>query len=339
MKVLAGDIGGTKTSLAIFEVNGTKLESLAEEKYPSGEYSSLDEIVEKFIKEHNYIPEWGSFGIAGPVRNGIAKTMNLPWVVDAQKMEEEIGFKKVWLLNDLEANAWGISALEEKDFLVLNAGKPDPDGNVSIISAGTGLGEAGLYWNGEELRPFASEGGHSDFSPNSDLEIALLQFLKKRYAQGAHVSWERVVSGMGIGNIYDFLCEHRGAETPDWLTEEIKTGDKAASISKAAEDNRCPLCAETLKLFVHLYGAEAGNQALKIMATSGVYIGGGIAPRNIEYFRNSTFMDSFCDKGRMEQMMRDMPVKIILNQRTALYGPAIFAGSKIQSGGLCRSIH
>ncbi|MEA3419910.1 MAG: glucokinase, partial [Campylobacterota bacterium] len=306
MKVLAGDIGGTKTSLAIFEVNGTRLESLAEEKYPSDAYGSLAEIVQKFVKAQNHIPEWGSFGIAGPVRNGIAKTMNLPWVVDAKKMADEIGFKKVWLMNDLEANAWGISALEEKDFFVLNEGEPDPDGNASIISAGTGLGQAGLCWNGEALRPFASEGGHSDFSPNSDLEIALLQFLKKRYAQDSHVSWERVVSGMGIGNIYDFLCDHRGAETPDWLAEEIKTGDKAASISKAADDSRCSICAETLKLFVHLYGAEAGNQALKIMSTAGVYLGGGIVAKNIEYFRNSTFMDSFCSKGRMEQIMCDM---------------------------------
>ena len=330
MRVLAGDIGGTKTSLAIFEVNGTKLESLVEKTYPSGDYSSLDEIVKDFVKDQEQIPQWGSFGIAGPVRNGIAKTMNLPWVVDAQKMADEIGFKKVWLMNDLEANAWGIAALQEEDFFVLNEGKPDLEGNASIISAGTGLGQAGLYYNGEQLRPFACEGGHSDFSPQSDLEIALLQFLKKRYAPDSHVSGERVVSGMGIGNIYDFLCEYHGAETPDWLAEEIKTGDKAASISEAAADNRCPICAETFKLFVHLYGAEAGNQALKIMATSGVYIGGGIAPRNLEQFKNSTFMDSFCAKGRMADIMRDIPVKIILNQRTALYGPAVFAGTAVR---------
>ena len=330
MKVLAGDIGGTKTDLAIFEVNGTKLEVLAEKKYPSGDYSSLDEIVKDFVKDQEEIPQWGSFGIAGPVRNGIAKTMNLPWVIDAEKMAKEIGFKKVWLMNDLEANAWGIGALQEEDFFVLNEGKPDLEGNASIISAGTGLGQAGLYYNGEQLRPFACEGGHSDFSPQSDLEIALLQFLKKRYAPDSHVSWERVVSGMGIGNIYDFLCDYHGAETPDWLAEEIRTGDKAASISIAASGNRCPICAEAFKLFVHLYGAEAGNQALKIMATSGVYIGGGIAPRNLDQFKNSTFMDSFCAKGRMKQMMQDMPVKIILNQRTALYGPAIFAGTEVK---------
>ncbi len=331
MRVLAGDIGGTKTSLAIFEVNGNKLESLTEETYPSGDYASLDEIVQKFVATQENIPEWASFGIAGPVRNGIAKTMNLPWIVDAKKMADEIGFKKVWLMNDLEANAWGIRALREEDFFILNEGKSNQNGNASIISAGTGLGQAGLYWDGKELRPFASEGGHTDFSPNSDLEIALLQFLKKRYAPDSHVSWERVVSGMGIGNIYDFLCDYRGAETPDWLIEEIKTGDKAASISKAAGDNRCPVCAETFQLFVHLYAAEAGNQALKIMATSGVYIGGGVAPKNLEQFKNSTFMDSFTDKGRLKEIMQDIPVKIILNQRTALYGPAVFIGTEVNS--------
>jgi len=329
VKVLAGDIGGTKTSLAVFEVNGTRLELLAEEIYPSGDYASLDAIVQKFIQTQEQIPEWGSFGIAGPVRNEQARTTNLPWHIDAKKLAEKAGFRKVWLLNDLEANAWGISALEDKDFFVLNEGNPDPDGNASIISAGTGLGEAGLYWDGEKLCPFAAEGGHSSFSPGSEKEIALLKFLQKRYCDDGHVSWERVVSGMGIENIYDFLCEQQEVGTPDWLTEEIKIGDKAASISKAASDSRCPVCAETLKLFVHIYGAEAGNQALKIKATAGVYIGGGIAPKNLDHFRDSTFMDSFCSKGRMEQMMRDMPVKIILNQRTALYGPAIFADSII----------
>ncbi len=316
--------------MAIFEVNGTKLESLAEKKYPSGNYSSLDEIVKDFVKDQEEIPQWGSFGIAGPVRNGIAKTMNLPWIVDAEKMAKEIGFKKVWLMNDLEANAWGIGALQEEDFFVLNEGKPDLEGNASIISAGTGLGQAGLYWDGEKLCPFASEGGHSSFSPATDQETALLQFLQKRYADDGHVSWERTVSGMGIENIYDFLCEQKGVQTPDWLVEEIKTGGKAASISKATGDSRCPVCAETLKLFVHLYGVEAGNQALKIMASSGVYIGGGIAPRNLDQFKNSTFMDSFCAKGRMKQIMQDMPVKIILNQRTALYGPAIFVGTEVK---------
>ena len=329
MKVLAGDIGGTKTTLAIFEVNGTRIKSLVEEKYPSKEHASLNEIVKKFIETHGNKPEWASFGIAGPVHNGQAKTTNLPWLVDAKQLAEEAGFRKVWLLNDLEANAWGISALTEEDFFTINQGTPDLEANAAIISAGTGLGEAGLYFDGKQLQPFASEGGHSDFAPNSDLEIELLRFLKKRYADDSHVSWERVVSGMGIENIYDFLSEYHQVVTPDWLEESIKTGDKAAAISKAADDSRCPICQKTLELFVHLYGAEAGNLALKLMSTAGIYLGGGVAPRNIEQFNNAIFMDGFASKGRMKEMLQAIPVKIILNQKTALYGPAVFAGSKI----------
>jgi glucokinase len=307
MKVLAGDIGGTKTSLAIFEVDGTRLEMLVQEKYPSHQYDSLDEIVKQFVATQDHVCDWASFGIAGPVHNGQAKTTNLPWLVDAKRLADEVGFRKVWLMNDLEANAWGISALEEKDFCVLNEGKPDPAGNASIIAAGTGLGQAGLYWNGECLRPFACEGGHCDFAPTSNLEIELLKHLRQSYA---HVSWERVVSGMGLGNIYEFLCHYRDAKTPAWLAEEMKTGDQAAAISKAAQDSRCPVCSETLDLFVYLYGVEAGNQALKIMATSGVYIGGGIAPKNLDRFREDTFLKGFFSKGR--------------------YGPAVFAGSEIE---------
>ncbi|MEA1892652.1 MAG: glucokinase [Campylobacterota bacterium] len=329
MRILAGDIGGTKTSIAIFEVNNTELEVVAEEKYSSCEYDSLNAIVEKFLKTQKAIPQWACFGIAGPVRNGIVKTTNLPWIVDAQEMADKIGFKKVWLINDLEANAWGVPALQEMDFFILNKGRADPEGNAVIISAGTGLGQAGLYFNGKELCPFASEGGHSDFSPNSDLEIALLQFLKKRYKTESHVSWERVISGMGIENIYDFLCDYRNVKSSEYLIEKIDKGDKATAISKAAKDGRCPICSETLKIFVHLYGAEAGNHALKIMATAGLYIGGGIAPKNLEQFKNSIFMDSFCNKGRMKDILQNIPVKIILNQKTALYGSAIYAGLEV----------
>jgi len=327
VKVLAGDVGGTKTSLAVFEVDGTALEVLALEKYPSQQFGSLDEIVRQFVEAQGQRYDWGSFGISGPVRNGRAETTNLPWLVDAKRLSDEIGFRKVWLMNDLEANAWGISALEEKDFCVLSEGNPDSGGNASIISAGTGLGQAGLFWNGKQHRPFASEGGHSDFAPNSDLEIALLQYLKRTRH---HISWERVVSGMGLVNIYKFLHDYRNAETPAWLAEEMKAGDQAAAISKAAHDNRCPVCAETLELFVHLYGVEAGNHALKIMSTAGVYLGGGIAPKNLDLFRQGTFLRSFWSKGRMEPLMRDMPVKVILNDRTALYGPAVFAGTEIK---------
>jgi glucokinase len=326
VKVLAGDIGGTKTTLAIFEVDGKQLETLAEETYPSAQHDSLDEIVREFVAAQKQKCEWASFGIAGPIKNGQVKTTNLPWLIDAKKLADEVGFRQVWLLNDLQANAWGISVLEEKDFFVLNEGIADANGNASIISAGTGLGQAGLYWNGEQMRPFASEGGHTDFSPSSELELELLKFLQKDLD---HVSWERVVSGMGIGNIYDFLCDYRKSPTPAWLEEDIKD-DKAKAVAKAAQDERCPICTETLDLFVYLYGVEAGNHALKIMATGGVYLGGGIAPKNLDRLRAGGFMKGFCAKGRMQQLMMDMPVKVILNQRTALLGPAVFAAAEIK---------
>ena len=326
MKVLAGDVGGTKTSLAIFEVEGSQLDVLALEKYPSQQYGSLDEIVRQFSETNSLKCEFASFGIAGPVRDGKSETTNLPWLVDAQSMALAMGFRKVWLLNDLEANAWGISALEDKDFFVLNEGRPNRAGNSSIISAGTGLGQAGLFWDGKRYRPFASEGGHADFAPHSDLEISFLQYLKQRYT---HVSWERVVSGMGLVNIYQFLCEHRKYATPEWLAQEMQSGDPAAAISQAAQANRCPVCNESLELFIHLYGVEAGNHALKIMATGGVFIGGGIAPKILDSLKGPSFMQAFQSKGRMESLMRDMPVKVILNDRTALYGPAVFAAAEV----------
>ncbi len=321
-KVLAGDIGGTKTSLAVFEAKGDKLKLVVHESYPSRQYSSLDEIIREFFSANKFSCELAGFGIAGPVRDGKCKTTNLPWLVDAQQLASQMGLAKVCLMNDLEANAWGISALEGKDFYVLNKGRPIPGGNASIISAGTGLGQAGLIWDGRGYIPFASEGGHADFAPQSDLEIALLQYLKQKYH---HVSWERVVSGMGLVNLYDFLCEHRQSETLSWLAAEMKAGDPAAVISKAAQANRCSVCVESLELFSHLYGAEVGNHALKIMATGGVYIGGGIAPKILGKLKEQTFMQAFYSKGRMEPLLRDMPVKVILNELTALYGPAVFA--------------
>lgn len=326
MKVLAGDIGGTKTSLAVFETSDRQLELLTMEKYPSQQYASLDAIVRQFVDLHNPVCDYASFGIAGPVREGKSETTNLPWRIDADRMADKLGFRHVWLMNDLEANAWGINALQQEDFHVLQQGSPTASGNASIISAGTGLGQAGIYWDGKRHRPFGSEGGHSDFAPNSDLEIELLRHLRQRYE---HVSWERVVSGMGLVNIHAFLREFRKSAAPQWLVEEMQDGDAAATISRAARQERCPVCSEALELFVHLYGVEAGNHALKIMASGGVYIGGGIAPKILDSLEEPTFLRGFRSKGRMEPLMRDMPVRVILNDRTALYGPALFASVEI----------
>ena len=322
MEVLAGDIGGTKTRLALFGVEGNRLEAQVEHTYVSKEYPSLDEIVATFLEVSHKHCDHACFGIAGPVKEGKSKTTNLPWRVDAAGIRNAFGFKNVSLLNDLEANAWGITALSDRDFFTLNAGGPNACGNRAVIAAGTGLGEAGLYWDGHRHRPFASEGGHTDFSPGNDLELELFKFLAQRFG---HVSWERVLSGPGLANLYEFLLKHRQSASPQWLAKEMQTSDPAATISNAALSGRDPICVEALDLFVHLYGTEAGNHALKIMATGGVFLGGGIAPKILEKLKQRTFMDAFCAKGRMANLLRDMPVQVILNERTALYGPALFA--------------
>lgn len=329
MRVLAGDVGGTKTRLAVYDVEDTRLDTVLEQSYPSRQHPSLDGLVRDFLDRVPSDCRQACFGIAGPVRAGRAEATNLPWVVDAGAMAVGLGLERVYVMNDLEANAWGIDALREDDFYVLNAGGSDAAGNGSVIAAGTGLGEAGLYWDGHRHRPFASEGGHTDFSPGSDLEIALLRHLRDRFG---HVSWERVVSGPGLVNIHDFLRAHTGIEMPSWLADKMEAGDAAAAISTAGLEEDDPVCVEALDLFVHLYGVEAGNQALKVMATGGVYVGGGIAPKILERLKGPRFMEGFLAKGRMRPLLEAIPVRVILNDRTALYGPALYATSMAGAG-------
>lgn len=322
MKILSGDIGGTKTKLAIFDVQAMTLKAVVEQTFASADYASLDSQVEEFLKTVDIDCKIACFGIAGPVRNGRCAATNLPWVVDAEKLGSYFGFGAVHLINDLEANAWGIAALKKDDFFVLNEGAATAQGNVAIISAGTGLGEAGMYWDGVAHRPFATEGGHTDFSPGSDLEHRLLEFMARRMD---HVSWERLLSGPGLVNLYEFLCDYHGQSPPDWLREQMQNADPAAAISSAATQERCTLCMQVLDLFVHLYGVEAGNLALKLMATGGLYIGGGIAPKILQHLKGPEFMHAFTAKGRMRSLLDAIPVKIILNERTALLGSTVYA--------------
>ena len=321
VRVLAGDIGGTKTRLAVFDVTGTRLQTVAEEVYPSRDYRTFAEIVQRFLAEQKCGCEAACFGVAGPVRNGVATTTNLPWQLVADDLGDELEISQVTLLNDLEATAWGIQALDRDDFCVLQEGDRDPAGNAAVIAAGTGLGEAGIYRDGQHQRPFATEGGHTDFSPANELEYALLCFLRRQFA---HVSWERVLSGPGLVNLHAFLREYRSSEVPGWLAESMRTGDPAAVISQAALQQRDEICIEALDLFVHFYGVEAGNLALKMMATGGVYLGGGIAPKIIEKLKGDPFMQGFRSKGRMQPLLESMPVQVILNDRTALFGPALY---------------
>ncbi len=322
MLILSGDIGGTKTRIALIDMNGGHVEIRREETYLSVDYHSLEAIVGEFLGRADTRPQSTGFGVAGPVRNNRSETTNLPWVIDAQAMAHGLNLPNVHVINDLEATARGISALSEPDLHELHPGNPDSTGNISIIAAGTGLGEAGMCRDSDGERPFASEGGHADFAPSNEVEFALFQFLSRHYG---HVSWERVVSGMGIADIYRFLCYHEGANTPPWLREELHSGDAAAAISRAADSGRCATCDKAMELFVNLYGREAGNHALKVMATGGVYLGGGIAPKILRRLQKPEFLATFFSKGRMEALMRSMPVRVILNDRAALYGAALAA--------------
>lgn len=321
MLYLAGDIGGTKTNLAVFDHEDGKLEPVAEATFVSKQYPGLEQVAEEFLAEAEGVDpkeiQAAAFGIAGPVLGDICRTPNLPWVVDARTVRGRLGLNKVKLLNDLEANGWGIPLLSEDQLAVLNQGEHYPEGHGALISAGTGLGEAFLFNDGESWIPVASEGGHASFAPRNELEFELLRFLQKEYG---HVSYERVVSGMGIFNLYRFLRDTGRGKEPAWLAEEISKGDPTAAVSRAAQEGRSELAEEAMRLFVSLYGSEAGNLALKCKALGGVFVGGGIAPRIIARMQDGTFMSAFVDKGRLSNLVREIPVKVILNPKTALYG-------------------
>lgn len=319
--ILAGDIGGTKTRLAAFEGQGNQLRGLVEETFASSSYLSLLSIVSAFVERYRLKPEAVCFGVAGPVRHGQVQTTNLPWIVDASELGEQLGLEKVILINDLEANAYGLSALAPEDLMLLNPGEAAP-GNAALIAAGTGLGEAGLFWDGTQHLPFACEGGHSSFAPADALQTELLGYLQARFD---HVSWERVLSGPGLYNVYRFLRDSGRGEEPPWLTERLQGADPAAVISKAGLKRTSKLCEQALDLFVALYGAEAGNLALKLMATGGVFIGGGIAPKILARLKEGAFMQAFAAKGRLQPLLASIPVRIILNERTALLGAALCA--------------
>ncbi len=317
--ILAGDIGGTNTRLAIIEVKEEGLRILFEKTFPSRERTSLEAVLGEFVSLYTCDLTAATFGIAGPVRNGRCEATNLPWVVDAKTVAKRLRLKHVGLINDLEANAYGVAVLQSQDFVALNKGVRNAGGNMAIISAGTGLGEAVMYWDGAVHRPFASEGGHVDFAPRNHLEMELLSYSLNRYRR---VSYERLVSGPGLVNIYQFLRDTGKGKEPDWLVEQLRQGDPAPIISQCAMEGKSPLCLQAMEIFVSLYGAEAGNLALKVMATGGVYLGGGIAPKIIVKLKEPEFMNAFTAKGRMRPLLQDIPVKVIMNPKTALLGAA-----------------
>ena len=317
--ILAGDIGGTSTRLAFFEAPEGRPRPVIERTYPSRKYTGLDEIAAAFVAEHQVKFDRACFGIAGPVQQGRVVTPNLPWIVESQPLARGLGVSRLRLINDLEANAYGIASLTPDDLVTLNHGAPGAQGNLAVISVGTGLGEAGLFWNGKAHLPFACEGGHADFAPRNHLETDLLLHLLGRFE---HVSFERVLSGPGLRVIYEFLRDTKRGEEPGWLHEELSQGDPSATISRAAVEGRSELCVQALDLFVSFYGAEAGNLALKTMATGGVYVGGGVAPRILNRLQSPLFMGAFTSKGRMRPLLEAMPVHVIMKDTTALFGAA-----------------
>lgn len=324
MRVLVGDIGGTKTALGLAQTQRDHVELDGLRRYASAEFASLDEIVRSYLQDTGVSCRFAAFAIAGPVRDRRSQATNLPWALDADAMEQSLGFSGVALLNDLEAMAWGLAALGPGDLAEIHPGDAS-GGNACVVAAGTGLGEAGLFWDGLRHHPFATEGGHADFAPADAVECALLTFLQRRFGR---VSWERVVSGPGIRSLYEFLLDRQGGASPQWLEDAFVTGDPAAAIAEAAAAGRCPLCVETMDLFFRLYGREAGNMALKHMALGGVFLGGGIAPKNLELLRRSAFLAGFFDKGRLEPLMRAMPVRVIIQSGTPLLGAARFLASQ-----------
>ena len=322
MMLLAGDIGGTKTDLAIFSSEVGPREALAEDTLPSARYPSLEALASEFLAESGLPVDGASFGVAGPVVAGRAKVTNLPWTMDEAQLREALKLSSVRLLNDLEAMAHAVPNLESVDLHTLNAGQAVPGGAIALIAPGTGLGEGFLTWDGSRYLAHSSEGGHADFAPTSPLEVGLFRHLQDRFG---HVSYERVCSGRGLPNIYAYLRDTRYAEEPPWLAEKLAAAiDPTPTIVSTAlkAEGPCELCAATLETFVSVLAAEAGNLALKVLATGGVYLGGGIPRRILPALEGGLFMEPFRRKGRMSSLLGHMPVHVILNPRVALLGAA-----------------
>jgi glucokinase len=348
--ILAGDIGGTKINLALYEWTTERTEPVRLESFHSADYKSLEDILLEFLsppkpptplddfestdaaedRENDQPPDEpvkvaaACFGVAGPVIENQSRTTNLPWLVDGPAIAKRFDIRRVQLLNDLEATAYGILWLRPDEFEVLNQGTPRQKRQaLALIAAGTGLGEGILFWDGKSYRPMPSEGGHADFAPNNDYEIELLRYLRSQYL---HVSYERLVSGPGLHAIYEFIRDTKSNE-PTWLAEKVKAGNPAAEIAEAGLKGQAEIAKQALDLFTSIYGAEAGNLALKALSLDGLYVAGGIAPKLITKLKDGTFMKAFTNKGRFKRLLSTIPVKVVMNPQTALIGAASVAGA------------
>ena len=317
--ILAGDIGGTNARLAYFQTQNGHFQLVAERVFPSREHSELGEIVTQFLSDSGMRPDAACFGIAGPVRNGRVETSNLPWVIEQSRLAKQIQLPGTLLINDLEASAWGIGALSSGDLVSLNSVSGPVVGNQAVIAPGTGLGEAGLFWDGTRHHVFACEGGHCDFAPQNDQEIELLRYLKARFG---HVSYERILSGPGLVNVYEFLRDSGcGKESPE-VGASLRTGNGPAAISHGAIAGTDPMAQKALEIWISVFGAEASNLALKAMATGGLFLAGGISPKVLSGLTGPLFMQSFLAKGRMRALMEAIPVQVVTNDKAGLLGAA-----------------
>ena len=321
-RYLAGDIGGTKTRLALYSTQAGIYDPLEKETFPSQDYSSLEDILQTFMADKPFRLKGASFGIAGPIIENRAQVTNLSWVVDVDNLNKVVGDVPINLMNDLHAIASAIPYLKLHDMEILIRGEPDAQGAKAVVAPGTGLGEGFLVWDGEQYQPYPSEGGHASFGPETPLQLELLNYMDPIFG---HVSYERVCSGMGIPNLYNFLRDGKGMREPDWLQKELHAvEDPTPIIAKAALENKAEICMKTMELFISILGSEAGNLALKVLATGGIYLGGGIPRRIIPLLREDNFRSAFTDKGRFAKMLCEVPVYVITHPQAGVFGAACY---------------
>ncbi|MEO6549584.1 MAG: glucokinase [Ferruginibacter sp.] len=319
--ILAGDIGGTKANMLLSRFSGSGLQTIKEARYVSKDFNAFTEIITHFL-EGQTCPDNICLSVAGPVIEGRVKFTNLSWNIDSEEISKHVGGKPVAILNDLESTAYGLAGLKQEELSVLYKGTNDTPGNIAILAAGTGLGEAGLFFDGKQYHPFATEGGHSDFAPRTERDMSILTFLWGRHE---HVSWERLLSGNGIFTLWEFLTQEEKKEKPDWLLKKMENTDPAPVISKAAVEKSCPVCMETIELFNRFLAIEAVNMILKLKATGGLYLAGGIAPKLLPLLTPETWKDVFEKSGRMRQLLKEVSVYVVLNEKAPLLGAAYFA--------------
>jgi glucokinase len=316
--VLAGDVGGTKANLAIFEATAPDIRLIKTATYHSGQYPSVVKIIQQFFQENpGYRPDRISLGVAGPVFEGHAEITNLPWVIDKKEITAATGIPQISLINDLEATAYGLAGMGEQDFLVLHPGEAGIQGNMAVLAPGTGLGEAGLFWDGQVHHPFATEGGHADFSCRTPEDMELHNFLLRKYKV---VSWESAIAGPAVHDIYNFLCEVRNRPANAVITDAFANEDPSAVISEAAVAGTDAVCVETMKLFVVYLARESCNLILKMKAMGGLFLAGGIPPKILPLLKQPDFYTNLLDCDRMQDLVKKVPVKLLLNDKAPMIG-------------------